>query len=535
MLERLKKIPARLLEMWKKYTKRQKTIIISAVSAVFLTLIILIILLNRITYETLYTFEDTKTAKSAIDVLEANAIEYKLADDSVTVSVNVRKKQDAVLVLADSDIMSEAEFSISQLLDYDLSTTSTEKMLRNHLYLQSSLNKKIKQMQGIEEASVIYFPTDKSNSILIPEKDISASVMITTGDDFDSENTPLAIATLVAYALGNSTTDSIKIVNQLGIVLFGGPDDEESEDKEHDRDLAYRKSVEKWVSDKQFELAILNGYSMAEIVPALDIKLDKESVLYTEYLAADGLEQGLYDTYTKISSEGTGAGGDIPGTDSNDETDYYVQTSSTGSSSYDELNIKYKPSERVTETLKKWKLFENETSSMGITLTRVKTQTEEELEILGLLDDTTFDEYVATHSEREALPVDDELYELFSDSSGIPKENIKITAYLQPNFIAREESESNASLILEIALAVLIAALLVFVIFRGMKEEEVVETEPELSVERLLATTKENQSLEDIEFSDKSETRKLIEKFVDENPAAVANLLRNWLADDDWD
>ena len=38
---------------------------------------------------------------------------------------------------------------------------------------------------------------------------------------------------------------------------------------------------------------------------------------------------------------------------------------------------------------------------------------------------------------------------------------------------------------------------------------------------------------EEIELSDKSETRKMIEKFVDENPEAVAQLLRNWL-NDDW-
>lgn len=534
MLDKLKKISAKLLEIWKKYTKRQKVIIISSVAAVFLTLIILIVILNSVTYEPLYTFEDTKTAKEAIDVLASNEIEYKLGEDDRTISVNVRKKQDAVLVLADSEIMSQQEFTVSQLLDYDLSTTSTEKMLRNHLYLQSSLNQKIKQMQGIDVATVLYFPTDKSNSILLPEKEISCSVMITTNEEFDTENEPLAIATLVAYALGNQTTDKIKIVNQYGIVLFGGPDEEIDEEKQNDRNLSYRKKVETWVSEKQFELAILNGYSMAEIVPALDIKLDKESVLYTEYLAGEGLEQGLYDTYVKISSESTGQGGDIPGTDSNDETDYYIQTSSTGNSSYDELNIKYKPSERVTETLKSWKLFEPETSSMGLTLTRVETKTEEELELLGLLEGTTFDEYVANNSERQQLEVTDDLYELFSDASGIPRENIKITAYMQPNFIAREEVEKNWAFWLEIALAVLIAALLVFVIFRGMKEEEVIETEPELSVERLLATTKENQSLEDIEFSDKSETRIMIEKFVDENPAAVANLLRNWLADDGW-
>ena len=79
----------------------------------------------------------------------------------------------------------------------------------------------------------------------------------------------------------------------------------------------------------------------------------------------------------------------------------------------------------------------------------------------------------------------------------------------------------------------LIVALLVFVIFKGTTPVEVTELEPELSIEQLLATTKENQSLEDIEFSDKSEARTMIEKIVDEKPEAVAQLLRNWL-NEDW-
>ena len=114
------------------------------------------------------------------------------------------------------------------------------------------------------------------------------------------------------------------------------------------------------------------------------------------------------------------------------------------------------------------------------------------------------------------------------------RSNISITTYIQPNYIAREESQGSLSLILEIVLAALIIALLLFVVFRSVKPEEVIETEPELSVERLLATTRENQSLEDIEFGEKSETRKLIEKYIDENAEAVAALLRNWLSDDGW-
>ncbi|MBR6380649.1 MAG: hypothetical protein IKS07_03095 [Lachnospiraceae bacterium] len=39
-------------------------------------------------------------------------------------------------------------------------------------------------------------------------------------------------------------------------------------------------------------------------------------------------------------------------------------------------------------------------------------------------------------------------------------------------------------------------------------------------------------TIEDIDVETKSETRKMIEKFVDENPEAAAALLRNWLQDE---
>ena len=52
----------------------------------------------------------------------------------------------------------------------------------------------------------------------------------------------------------------------------------------------------------------------------------------------------------------------------------------------------------------------------------------------------------------------------------------------------------------------------------------------------MLAATKEKQgqSVDDIDLQEKSEVRIAIEKFVDENPEAVALLLRNWL-DDGWE
>ena len=68
--------------------------------------------------------------------------------------------------------------------------------------------------------------------------------------------------------------------------------------------------------------------------------------------------------------------------------------------------------------------------------------------------------------------------------------------------------------------------------FKRNKEEEAPE-ETELSVDDLLTTTQEHQTVEDIDLESKSEVRLMVEKFVDENPDASAQLLRNWL-NEEW-
>ena len=80
----------------------------------------------------------------------------------------------------------------------------------------------------------------------------------------------------------------------------------------------------------------------------------------------------------------------------------------------------------------------------------------------------------------------------------------------------------------------MILLLLAIIVLRSFgKDKKAVEEEPEeLSVEGLLQTIPVD-TVEDIELETKSETRKMIDKFVDENPEAVANLLRNWL-NEDW-
>ena len=528
MQERIKQIPVRLLEMWKKYTKKQKVIILSTVGAVAILLTLLLFLLGRTEYVELGQFEDVSIAGQAVELLKEAGIPYTVGSDNVTVMVDAKRKTEAVYLIEDSDLNSKAKFSMEQLLENDMSTTNYDKQLRLHLYYQSDLEELLEKQEGIEKASISYLPSDSRTSILETQKEIGASVFLTINNKF-KQSSAEAIAIAIANSIGNSTTDKIKVIDQYGNLLYNGPQGEEEDYASST--LEYTKEVEEYYTDLVTRFALMNGFDFAEPSFHLDINFDKKTEEFREYIAAEGQEQGLYQSWSKITSENQGSSGDVAGTDSNDEVDYYVQEGGSGDSSYEEININYLPSEKLTTTVSNWPVVNIDNSSVAIALKKVKDVTEQDLETLGLLEDMAYEEYILRNSDPIEVEVNEEWYTFFSHVTGISENNISVKIYEVTNFIATQESPVNWSLYLKIILAAMIIGLLVFVVFRGMSPVEVTEIEPELSVEQLLATTKENQSLDDIEFSEKSETKRMIEKFVDENPEAVANLLRNWLQD----
>ena len=179
-----------------------------------------------------------------------------------------------------------------------------------------------------------------------------------------------------------------------------------------------------------------------------------------------------------------------------------------------------------------------ESSSISVVATSYVVYDEQALKADGTLSDLSFDEFVAQNSDRVKTTVDDEFYDMVANATGIARENITIVAYDVPFFKYASAGGRDIADYLQIVLAVLIFALLGFVVFRSTRKQPAEEMEPELSVETLLETTRQqeelDESLQDIGFSEKSETRILIEKFVEGNPEAAASLLRNWL-NEEWD
>ncbi|MDE6434345.1 MAG: flagellar M-ring protein FliF [Lachnospiraceae bacterium] len=537
MLDRLKAIQTKFVEFWNRFTSKQKTLIVSISAAVIFTLVALVVLLNRTKYVQLVTFENTTDAASASEILTEAGIKYNVSSNGLVFSVDEKNESAARLVLGQNNIAADKDTSYDDAFNNSMSTTDSERKKKQIIYDQKQLEKDLQSMDGVNQASVHISVPDSSNSLLSETKESSASVMLTTTADFDAELQVEGIANFVATTIGNSSTDNVRIVDQAGNLLFGGETSTSTAGKAA-AEMKIKDQVTASFKDQVRNLFVSTGvYNDAEIAANLDIDLDEQSIEDIHLYSDDAEEDtGPMSSRYSYSAENVDGVSGIPGTDSNDGTvnDYNILNGTTGNSSANVIREEYGTSQTTTVTKKSIGRVNTENSSVALVLSRYVVYDEAQMKKAGALQGTNFEAFQQENDERRPIDVDEETYALVEQATGISADRIQIQAYEVPLFYPQEQSAvDTVTNYLQFVLAILIVALLCFVVFKGMKPVEVTELEPELSVEALLATTKENQTLEDIEFSDKSATRQQIERFVDENPEQVALLLRNWL-NDEW-
>lgn len=540
MMDRLIAIKDKFLAFWDKYTTKQKTLIISVVLAIFFAVVLLGYFLTRPVYTELVKLSGD-TASTFDSALSSGGIDYKKESDSkgnTVFSVEQSQYSDAVLLMGENKI-TDTEMSWDDAFNNDMTVSSAEKQTKATLALQSSIRKGLMNFDGVEDATVyVNRPTD-DGTIFSEKKEtsVSASLKLAKGSEITSE-TAQAIAYYLANAVGNSTTDNIILTDTTGNLLYGQKEDNTLGGSVSGSD-DYKEKLRNTFCKNVSNMLMKAGYDDVQIGSAnIKFNMDKVTELVKTYTANEGQDQGLYSSSYNYKSTGNFGSGGVPGTDSNgDQTDTMIQNTGSSNSETTLDKYNYLPNETVQNIEHEVGAVEPDQSSIGIVLTKYNVIKEETLESQGLLKDTTFEEYVNNNSAVTDLQVPQELITLVSAATGIATNNITIQIKQKPVYEAKESSSfmDNASNYLMVILTLLIAGLLVFVIIKGTSPVEVTELEPELSVEDLLATTQEDdkQDLDEIELSDKSETRQLIEKFVDENPEAVALLLRNWI-NEDW-
>lgn len=533
MLERIREIPKRILEWWNKFTTRQKTIIISIAAGVILALALLVTLLTRKTYVTLANCETTAEAAEIVDLLESNGLDYKTNTDGTVVSVLDSQESQANLLLGANKITA-AGYTIDNVTEGGFSTTESDKQKKMVYYLEEKMERDLEANNAVKNATVSLDLPEDDGTLISQKTDAFAAITLELEGELTEEGAA-ALARFAASALGNETTDNITIIDTDGNLLFSGEDVSTVGGASATTQLSMKKKAEDLVKNEVKSVLLgTDLYDSIEVASNLDLDFSSTQIVDHEYTPAQDQTQGVYSHSEIYEAESTGGTGGVPGVTSNDsdnEPSYVIQDYDNSSETVNQQSYDYLPNEKITTKDVPAGLIQYGTSSVSVAAKTLHIYKEQEVKDQGLLTDMSWDEFKAANAESVKLDVDSDIVALVQTATGIPMENISIVAYEVPIFIDKEGLNVEATDVVQIIIIILILGLLAFVILRSMKDAKVEEPEEELSVESLLQSTPQDM-LEDIELEEKSEARKLIEKFVEENPEAVASLLRNWLAED---
>ncbi len=531
ILNKLKEIWAKILEWWGKFTSKQKTGIIALAIGVVVAFVILFTVLTAPNYVQLKQCDSTKEASEIVDLLKENDIPHVVSDDGLNIKVKQEDSANARLALGASGIIADA-YTIDQALSGSFTTTELDKQRKYKLYIESKIEADlIGGFEQVKAADVQIYMPENDGTLLSKNEEPSANIRLDLKEDITPEQAA-NLAKSVATILNCKNTDHIMIVDSQMNALFTGTDDS-SVSGSASNQLGVKQDAEKLVNNNVRNVLGGTGF-FGDIRVNANLVIDFSTTEKTkhDYTPAEGQSQGVLAEERTYNSESTGGTSGAPGTDSNTEITYQWRDNQYSNATVEELYRKYLPNEYVENVQIPPGTIKYNESSLAISSTNYIVVKEDDVKAQGLLAGITWEEYQNANSERKVVEVDQNMITLAADASGIPAEKISIVAYEENFFVDSEGSALDIADIIQIAVIVIILILLALVVFKSMQPEKQPEEAEELSVETLLQSNPE-PALDDIEVDEGSETKKLIEKFVDENPEAVANLLRNWL-NEEW-
>ena len=535
MPEQIQKILDRIVEWWKKFNTKQRALLISITAVVVLALVILGVVISQPEYTTLITCEGEKEAANVKELLDSDSsIQYRIKD-VYTFDVAKEDEATATFLLGENDIYSSV-WDITNVTSGGFSHTEADKTKLYQKYLEEKMSYDLENLDYVDSASVeLTLPKD-DGTILARDEEAHVAVTLEFNKSIDAEQAA-GIARFCATAVGNESTEFVTIIDKETCnVIYCGTDSNSVMGMMSSQysDTQRRSSL---ISDSLVQ-ALKETKIFSEVQPVINLVVDYDQTESTshEFSYPDGMSSGVLDSSSEYESESYGGSGNVPGTDANgDDTTYTTPDDDYSYNTISDVDREYSNNEYITQIISQGGKIKYDESSISVVANRYVIYDEVKMREAGLLDEMTFEEFEEQNNEPVKVEVDPEYITLIAKATGFPESNISFMCFEQPQFVYEDTTTRSWTDIFQIALVVLIFALLGYVVFRSTRTQKQVEEEPELSVESLLESTSElSEQLEDIGYSEKSEIRILIEKFVDENPDAVALLLRNWL-NEDWE
>jgi len=519
MPEAFKRLQQQAMEIWKDMDASQKSRMLLIAALIIASVSVGIFMITRPSYENLFSGKtDEKETGEISKILTDNKIGHKLVNGGTGIQVNSRSIDEAQLILAQSGYPKGGTTFEDALSSIKLSTTESDKKKIFKEYSEQKIARGLGTIDNITSAVV---------NLSIPEKDVylgdsksqepTASVLIESSEQLTKKQIR-GIENFVAGSVEGLDRKNVMIIDKSsGDMLNDNQGDDlaasTSEQREQENDR--KKEMESKVQE------LLGGmFDGVRVAANVVCDFNTQSTTEVKYAPVVGEDSGiLRSTETHKEEVQGGSTGGVPGTDSNtaSTTTPSYSTSSSSGSSYkktDAIN-NYEVNQQNIESKKAPGQLDKEKSSITVSLI-----------------------YGTKKAEAPTAADIDTYTKMISTATGIATGNITLASFKLPP-VKTDKPVTNWLELLGKALPVIILAALIVLLGIGVVKQK--GPEPSLAfggnISKSMAMPvlyEEEEELPEIEMEEKSEVKKQIDKFVKHKPEAVAQLLRNWLADE-WD
>jgi len=509
MVELFNNIKKYIVERFSDFDKKKKIMLVggSLILVVVVTALIL-----------MFTSTEYVVLASNLTLEEAAAIDQELTNLNIP-----NKNNNATEILVPRDQLSEAKMSLSIAGVYNkkdfswteafnqsnITMTSAEKSKMYLLAQATELAQAIETIDTVEDAVVNLYVPDDSAYLLNDEMNSRASAVVRPkGSAKLSSDQVNGIKMILVNSVKGLSEENISIVDNTGRELTKSSsfDDDYQANSQYDLKTEIENRLKENLTTF---LENIYGSKNIKIMPSVVLDFDSQETVSTIFEPPNeeenlGLIRSMSEDLEKVVN---GTSGGAPGTDSNG-----------GNTEYDEVVSNQSDFEKSSRDLN----YELNEISTRVTKAR---GTISDISLAVIINTKVLEDEILTEEHKTQIE------DLVSASAGLNTKVVEVSgmAFVDElsefDLISSTDQSGGFNILLIVGVVLIFIIAIGLVIFYMRSKAKVRETELEQKVEEQKEALGEIETTDD----DASSPKYQINKFIDKNPEAVAQLLRTWI------
>ncbi|MEW8996288.1 MAG: flagellar basal-body MS-ring/collar protein FliF [Thermoanaerobacter sp.] len=489
-----------LTDFWNKFDKKQKIQLGIIAILLFIGISLLVYIVNRPNYVVLYSDLSIKDAGAVVEKLKTEfKIPYKISNDGTTILVPAQYKDEVRMKLATEGIP-QGGFSFQDAMNNSLATTDQERRQKYLYFLQNEIQNSLKTIDGVQDAIVNIAVPDQNAFVLSnTTNQATAAVMLTLKPGVTLSSSQVkGIIDFVSKSVEGLKPENVTVIDNNGKILTAESD---STAENANTQFTLQKKVQEDLQNSiQTLLEQVFGPGNVVVRANVTLNFDKKTQDTIEYLPVQGNDnKGIVRSIQELKEKATGTQGGSPaGTATNNPP--VISTTGNGTSDYNrtEITINYEINQIKTSLVQAQGKIEN------ISIAVVINQN-------------------LNNSMKQQIA---DLVTKAAGGDSLVQVSVQGMQFNQ-DLLKTMQQQAKASKGVPVYVWAILAALVLggglFLIMMRRKKKETSLTTAEQEV---LATVEPTY---EIDFSDKDEKKKQIEKLIKEKPDIVVQIIRTWL------